>query len=206
MVRKYVGAAVLALGLAACGETPPNETAVTPPAVDDPVETDTSDMDAPETLMVEMGAVAPGDVLAAFSGPTLVFEKGDLATVAVDATTTTITRLMGVEGGETAGGSTAGAAVQLDYPSEYDIAGETLIVDVEAASAGDVAVPFKLAYSTASNGNSGWFDFEATTERQTFSFTYELPGEPDDNQDFLGLLPSGETGVEVYSVTITVDG
>lgn len=97
-------------------------------------------------------------------------------------------------------GATEGAYIFLLEDFELAAAENTARVTVTARALENTSL--RVAYSTATDGNSGWQTFEMTDEFATYSFTYN-PRRPSNSggNDFIGFAPLNGS-VDVSSVTV----
>lgn len=112
-------------------------------------------------------------------------------------------------------GKTGGTFTRVPEDFERGAAGRMVRVTVTAKSAVEKpSSAFAVAYSTNSNGNSGWTEFQVTPAIEEFSFEYKLPNLVDPSAsklegDFLGInadLLGRGSGIVVSSVKLEVIG
>ena len=195
MIRRVIGIAVLTIGLAACNpqETQPEKAAV-PPAdgvtLPEPVV-----QPSEQVLKLWVGK----DLVRGFKGsPLMIYEKSDGGVTLLRKEGDTMSR----EGD--AAGKTSGARVMLDQADSGDLSGKTVKITATVKAVSAESVPFKMAYSTAAKGNSGFTDFTATETPVAYSMTYTVSEGEDTNEDYIGFLVDGADKVEVSSVAVAI--
>ena len=97
-------------------------------------------------------------------------------------------------------GATEGAYIFLAQDFELAAAENTARVTVTARAPENTSL--RVAYSTATDGNSGWQTFDMTDEFAPYSFTYN-PRQPNGagGTDFIGLAPLNGS-VDISSVKV----
>lgn len=106
-------------------------------------------------------------------------------------------------------GSTNSVFIRLSSDIEQEVSGAPITITVRARKAAEkYADEFAVAYSTSRVGNSGWQRFELGDDLRSFSFTYEVPAHPVDQEpenDFIGIWADTNLnggGVFIESITI----
>ena len=190
MLRFSLAGASLAVLLAACEQPgPETETATAPPAAEATTETAEADTG------VDLAAVPftwAGSELETFGNITVAAEEG--------AETAILTRTGSEE--DVSGGRTSGAYVMYRLARNADLSGLVLDISVTAKATTEAPAPFMVAYSTAGAGNSGWMEFEATSEFATYSFPYEVADVEDTSPDFIGVSVPEGVAIEVESISL----
>lgn len=180
----------MSLAIAACGgkDQPQKERALTPPPIDEspaPLPTATADDVSKSWPMPELASVLQSGAL-----------------VSATATDAGVVLKRSGEGEDDSRGRTSGAFIAIPASHTLDFSGLTYEVKITAQSSTDDNAAFRAAFSTATKGNSGWFDFEASSEPTTVSFSYTIPEGYDVTRDFLGI--SVNAGVEVLITEVSV--
>ena len=119
--------------------------------------------------------------------------------------------LTGHRPGAESSGFTQGIHVALPADWETLGSGRRIQVRLTARSNGADEEPFRLAYSTAEVGNSGWLGATAHPDGGSYDFVYQVPPMRDGRGDFLGVLPDVDQDgigivVEQISFTFVDDG
>lgn len=96
-------------------------------------------------------------------------------------------------------GKTAAISFQINQDLEKLFAGNNIRLTVKAR--GDEGSKLASAYSTSSNGNSGWKQFELSSSLGEYSFDYLVPKLNESNYDYIGIAPF-EGNVQIESISI----
>lgn len=193
MKQKLILAVACAALLAACGKNEPE------PAVE-PTPTPTAEAEAPKPE--KHPPVTAAEIPASFDGASL--QSGRLVSAELsEAGTAILTR---TEAGEnSSGGRTTGAFANYKAPETRDFSETALEITIVAKAVGADSAPFAAAYSTNVKGNSGWSEFTAGPEMESFTFTYTVPDHPnrvDLGSDYIGVSVEEGVSVEVESISV----
>lgn len=210
MNKVLVGFAISAFALAACGNNAGSDTAPvedetgTSSAMDD----GTMDSGAMEGETIEDTQTGAEDSMTAM-GDMPMLEEGlwrvDATAYDADNSAAGVTvmdgyaTLSGDFASAGAGGKTAGIVFSLPEDVEAAVSGQEVTISVITRGG-----PFKLAYSTADVGNSGWMEGAASEDWTVTEFTYAVPEMENGRGDFIGIVPTGSQPVEVMSVSTTL--
>lgn len=180
------------------------EAPATPDAADTSTDTDTETAAPVRRVRLSEDLMGPGRSIAR------AFRAKDGATINVEDRTVVL-------GSRVADPSPRGrtGAPHMFVPKaiESEAAGRTVRVSVEArADAAQPSPAFAVAYSTNSDGNSGWTRYVPTADYQTYTLDYDVPApapgeDAVSNFDFIGLNAdtTGSGGrVQVRSVVVDV--
>jgi len=94
-----------------------------------------------------------------------------------------------------------GVGVRMPDEFESQASGSLIRVTVRA-SAPEAGAQLGIAYSTADVGNSGWRQFELTTQPADYTFEYDVPVMNGGNGDFVGVRSYGGGVVLVHGYRV----
>lgn len=197
MLRISVACVSLALLAGACSSPETNEPADEPTAVETPQATPTSEV--ADNAEERLPPVDPETASASWKGSDLAATS--LISTEIRGEEAILTR---AEDGElVAGGITSGARVEYLAPASASFSEMAVTVTVTARAVTDPA-PFSVSYSTNAIGNSGWQEFQASSEAVNYSFTYNIGSAVDTNSDFIGIAVPEGSSVAIQKVSVEV--
>ena len=83
-----------------------------------------------------------------------------------------------------------GVYFTISSPEEDKLSGKNIQVRIRARSLSSEPISFRSMYATHELGNSGWWDFEATSVSQSFVIDYKVPTLLNGKGDSLRIVPA----------------
>lgn len=101
------------------------------------------------------------------------------------------------------GQTTGGYAIKLPEEVEQSVSGKKIQISIFLEGTSESNTAFRVAYSTAEVGNSGWITFDAQGPAREHSFEYDVSPMKKGRGDYVGFDPMGGTFV-ISALKITL--
>lgn len=192
-MKKTIGLILgLTLPLVACGgeEAAPRVEAAAPAS------------EGAEAVAQIRNLVSEDDIAMVWAGQYLADTIVSVEQIAAEASENGILLTRVAAGEERSVGGTTGARLHSELPTLGDTSGAELTVAVTARAVDADDATFRVAYTTNHKGNSGWQEFTAGPDFETFEFSYTIREGEDPNGDYIGFTLDDGVEVEISEVRI----